>query len=81
MVSIRDVVDETIAAFGSLRILVANAGINLSYGPFEYMSAEKVAEDAQKVIGVNLVGAIKFSKVSLWRQDNDGRGFFVFEYF
>lgn len=58
MDSIKDVVDKTIAAFGSLRILVANAGISLSYGPFEYMSAEKVAEDAQKVIGVNLIGAI-----------------------
>ncbi len=47
---------ETIKAFGSLRILVANAGINLRYGPFDRMPAEMVLSDATKVIGVNLFG-------------------------
>jgi len=57
-VAVKSLVDETINRFGSVRILVANAGINLTYGPFEYIPSEKVNTDAIKVIGINLIGAI-----------------------
>ena len=57
-VAVKSLVDETINRFGSVRILVANAGINLTYGPFEYIPLEKVNTDAIKVIGINLIGAI-----------------------
>lgn len=56
--SVKSLVDKTINAFGSLRILVANAGINLTYGPFEYIPLENVNADAKTVIGVNLIGII-----------------------
>lgn len=57
-VAVKSLVDETINRFGSVRILVANAGINLTYGPFEYIPLEKVNTDAIKVIGINLIGTI-----------------------
>jgi NAD(P)-dependent dehydrogenase (short-subunit alcohol dehydrogenase family) len=54
----QEVIDKTIKAFGSLRILVANAGLNSHYGPFRYFTPEQVTEDTKLVIGVNLVGMI-----------------------
>jgi 3-oxoacyl-[acyl-carrier protein] reductase len=72
--SVKDVVDKTVATFGSVRILVANAGITLSYGPFEYMSSEKVAEEAKKVIGVNLIGAINSIAACLPQMKKQGYG-------
>ncbi len=33
--AVQTLVDKTVDTFGSVRILVANAGVNLSYGPFE----------------------------------------------
>ncbi|MFX1428388.1 MAG: SDR family NAD(P)-dependent oxidoreductase, partial [Promethearchaeota archaeon] len=56
--AIKSIVDKTIEAFGSIRILVANAGINLEYGPFEYIPLEKANTDAKSVIGTNLIGVI-----------------------
>jgi 3-oxoacyl-[acyl-carrier protein] reductase len=50
------VIEKVVESFGSLRILVANAGISLSYGPFRYLSLEKMNSDAISVIGVNLIG-------------------------
>jgi NAD(P)-dependent dehydrogenase (short-subunit alcohol dehydrogenase family) len=57
-VAVKSVVDQTIKAFGSIRILVANAGINLRYGPFEHISLEQANSDALNLIGVNLIGII-----------------------
>ncbi|KKM24622.1 hypothetical protein LCGC14_1603260 [marine sediment metagenome] len=57
-IAIQALVDKTLAAFGSVRILVANAGVNLSYGPFEYLSSEKVNSLAKTMIEINLVGII-----------------------
>ncbi len=54
----KEFVDKVINEFGSIRILVANAGVNLTYGPFEHMSLEKVSSDAQEVVGINLIGTI-----------------------
>ncbi|MFX0083550.1 MAG: SDR family oxidoreductase [Candidatus Hodarchaeota archaeon] len=57
-VAVKSIVDETIKTFGSVRILVANAGINLTYGPFEYIPLEKANNNAVEVIGINLIGVI-----------------------
>ncbi|MBA7644714.1 3-phenylpropionate-dihydrodiol/cinnamic acid-dihydrodiol dehydrogenase [subsurface metagenome] len=54
----KEFVDKVINEFGSIRILVANAGVNLTYGPFEHISLEKVSSDAQTVVGINLIGTI-----------------------
>ncbi len=56
--AVKNLVDKTIETFGSIRILVANAGVNLTYGPFQYLSPEKVNADAKTIIGINLIGAI-----------------------
>ncbi len=56
--ALKEFVDKVIKEFGSIRILVANAGVNLTYGPFEFMSLEKVLSDAQKLVGINLIGTI-----------------------
>jgi 3-oxoacyl-[acyl-carrier protein] reductase len=53
---LKNLVEKVVAAFGSIRILVANAGLNINYGPFEFMSPEMVYETAEEVLGVNLMG-------------------------
>jgi NAD(P)-dependent dehydrogenase (short-subunit alcohol dehydrogenase family) len=55
---VKNLVDLTLKEFGSIRILVANAGLNLKYGPFEYMTPEMVNSDAIKVLGANLIGTM-----------------------
>ena len=56
--AVKNLVDKTIEAFGSIRILVANAGVNLTYGPFQYLPPDKVYSDAKTIIGINLIGTI-----------------------
>ncbi|MHA1350739.1 MAG: SDR family oxidoreductase [Promethearchaeota archaeon] len=56
--AVKNLVDKTIEAFGSIRILVANAGVNLTYGPFQYLPPDKVYSDAKTIIGINLIGLI-----------------------
>ncbi|MHA1435451.1 MAG: SDR family NAD(P)-dependent oxidoreductase [Candidatus Heimdallarchaeota archaeon] len=57
-VDLEKLVKETISAFGSVRILVANAGLNTLYGPFECMPPKMVKENACKIMGTNLIGTI-----------------------
>lgn len=57
-IAIKSIVAKTVETFGSIRILVANAGVNLTYGPFEYIPLEKANTDAKTVIGINLIGII-----------------------
>jgi len=57
-IAVQALVDKTIDVFSSVRILVANAGVNLSYGPFEYLSLEKANSLAKTMIEINLVGII-----------------------
>jgi NAD(P)-dependent dehydrogenase (short-subunit alcohol dehydrogenase family) len=57
-VAVKNLIDKTIEAFGSIRILVANAGVNLTYGPFQYLSPDTVNSDAKTIIGINLIGAL-----------------------
>lgn len=56
--SVKNLVGETIKVFGKIRILVANAGISLKYGPIQYMPVDDAASDAAKIVGVNLLGMI-----------------------
>lgn len=53
---IANLVDKTIKAFGSLRILVANAGFVLTYGPFEYFTPEMVDLEGKAILNTNLLG-------------------------
>ena len=57
--ALQTAVEQVVMKFGSLRILVANAGINLKYGPFKHYTADDMYEDAQKIIGVNLIGVMR----------------------
>ncbi|UCE12942.1 MAG: SDR family oxidoreductase [Candidatus Heimdallarchaeota archaeon] len=58
--SMMKVVDKTIDSFGSIRILVANAGINQTYGPFENMihRPEEIISETQIMLATNLIGVI-----------------------
>lgn len=57
--SMKNAVDQTLESFDSIKILVANAGVNTVYGPFEKLPLEEVASHAQTVINVNLIGLIQ----------------------
>jgi 3-oxoacyl-[acyl-carrier protein] reductase len=59
------VVGETVDRFGSIRILIANAGINLKYGPFDHYQPQDAFSDAQKILAVNLLGAINAISAAL----------------
>ena len=51
-------VDKTVKKFGTLRILVANAGLNNHYGPFTHLTPQQIQEDTKIVLGSNLIGTI-----------------------
>ncbi|TET28672.1 MAG: SDR family oxidoreductase [Candidatus Heimdallarchaeota archaeon] len=55
---LKKLVDKTIEKFGSIRILIANAGLNITYGPFSKLTADRVNKDAKIVIGTNLIGTL-----------------------
>ena len=56
--SVKNLIDKAISAFGSIRILVANAGINVKYGPLHFQSIDEIDDIAKKVLGTNLRGVI-----------------------
>ncbi len=72
----KNVVEKTIDAFGSIRILVANAGINLTYGPFENMihRPEEILSDTQKMLATNLIGVVNSISTVLPHMINQGYG-------
>ncbi|MCJ7690731.1 MAG: SDR family oxidoreductase, partial [Clostridiaceae bacterium] len=72
--ALKVLVDKTVEAFGSIRILVANAGFNLTYGPFEYFALEKVNSVAKAVIGTNLIGLIDSVAAVLPQMKKQGYG-------
>ena len=72
--ALKALVDKTVDAFGSIRILVANAGFNLTYGPFEYFALEKVNSVAKAVIGTNLIGLIDSVAAVLPQMKKQGYG-------
>jgi short-subunit dehydrogenase len=55
---LKKIVDKTIEAFGSIRIMIANAGVNTIYGPFDCMDPEMVESNANAIIGANLIGTM-----------------------
>jgi 3-oxoacyl-[acyl-carrier protein] reductase len=73
-VAVKSIVDETINIFGSVRILVANAGVNLTYGPFEYIPLEKANTNAKIIIGINLIGTINCVSAVLPHMVKQGYG-------
>jgi len=72
--SLKSFVKKVIDVFGSVRILVANAGLNLTYGPFECIPLEKVASDAKTVIATNLIGMIQSVSAVLPQMIKQGYG-------
>ncbi len=56
--ALQALVNKTLESFKSVRILVANAGVNLLYGPLRLVSLEKANSTAKKVIEINLIGII-----------------------
>lgn len=72
--AVKMLIDKTAEAFGSVRILVANAGVNLTYGPFEYLSLEKANSDAITTIGINLIGVINSVSAVLPHMIKQGYG-------
>ena len=72
--SLKSFVKKVIDAIGSIRILVANAGLNLTYGPFEHIPLDKVASDAKTVIGTNLIGMIQSVSAVLPQMIKQGYG-------
>jgi NAD(P)-dependent dehydrogenase (short-subunit alcohol dehydrogenase family) len=55
---LKNIVDITVKKFGSARILIANAGINSVYGPFECLDPKNVSSYAKEIINTNLVGVM-----------------------
>jgi len=72
--ALKALVAKTIDSFGSIRILVASAGFNLTYGPFEYFTLEKVDSVANAVIGTNLIGLIDSIAAVLPQMKKQGYG-------
>ena len=72
---IGSVVNKTVDNFGSLRILVANAGLNNHYGPFSLLTPVQVKIDSQIVLGTNLIGTINSvaSVLPIMKKQNYGR--------
>lgn len=72
--ALKELTEKIIKAFGSIRILVANAGLNLTYGPFHFLSPEKVASDAKTIIETNLIGIINTIASVLPQMKKQGYG-------
>lgn len=70
----KEAVDKTTGKFGPVRILVANAGVNMTYGPFSYMTPEMVISDSKTVIGTNLTGMMTAVSVVLPQMIKQGYG-------
>lgn len=71
---VNNLVQKTIKAFGSIRILVSNAGFNKTYGPFEYLKPETVYFDATEVLSVNLIGTMNMISAVLPQMKKQGYG-------
>ncbi|MHA2202593.1 MAG: SDR family NAD(P)-dependent oxidoreductase, partial [Candidatus Hodarchaeales archaeon] len=74
--TVKKMVDKTVNTFGSIRILVANAGINLIYGPFENMTPnpEKIVSDTEAMLATNLIGVINSISTVLPHMTKQGYG-------
>ena len=73
-VAVQTLVNKTIEVFGGIHILVANAGFNLSYGPFDCLPLNRASEEANLVIGTNLIGVINSVSAVLPQMKKQGYG-------
>ena len=73
-VAVQSLVNNTIEAFGGVRILVANAGFNISYGPFDCLSLNRANKEAKLIIGTNLIGLINSISAVLPHMKKQGYG-------
>jgi 3-oxoacyl-[acyl-carrier protein] reductase len=66
----RHVVERTVEAFGSLDLLVNNAGINPAYGPLMDLDPEA----ARKILEVNVTGALAWTRAAWegWLREHGG---------
>ncbi len=55
---LKKIVEKTVELFGSVRILIANAGLNTIYGSFECLTPEMVESHAKTIISTNLMGVM-----------------------
>ncbi len=74
--AMKKMVDKTVNNFGSIRILVANAGISLTFGPFEKMAInpEKIVSDTEAMLATNLIGVINSISTVLPHMTKQGYG-------
>ncbi len=74
--SMKKMVAKTVNNFDSIRILVANAGINLTFGPFEKMAInpEKIISDTEEMLATNLIGVINSMSTVLPHMTKQGYG-------
>jgi NAD(P)-dependent dehydrogenase (short-subunit alcohol dehydrogenase family) len=56
--SVKTFVGQAVEVLGSVRILIANAGWVLTYGPFQYIPLDQLERYARKTIDTNLIGMI-----------------------
>jgi len=71
---LKNLVQKALDAFGSIRILVANAGTNLIYGPFSFIPLEKVDSIARGTIDSNLIGMMNSVSAVLPQMKQQGYG-------
>ncbi|MHA2246395.1 MAG: SDR family NAD(P)-dependent oxidoreductase [Candidatus Hodarchaeales archaeon] len=76
VISMKKMVAKTVNNFDSIRILVANAGINITYGPFEKMAPypEKIVSDTEEMLATNLIGVINSISTVLPHMTKQGYG-------
>ncbi|NMC07193.1 MAG: SDR family oxidoreductase [Candidatus Lokiarchaeota archaeon] len=65
---------KAIDALGTIRILIANAGIEKRYGPFDHVDPDTMAADAAAIIGTNLLGTMHVISAVLPRMVAKGYG-------
>ena len=73
-IAVQKLVDKTIEILGGVRILVANAGFNLSYGPFDCLPLDRASKEANLVIDTNLIGVINSISAVLPQMKKQGYG-------
>ncbi|MFX0170669.1 MAG: SDR family oxidoreductase [Candidatus Hodarchaeota archaeon] len=74
--ALKRVVAKTFDVFGSIRILVANAGLNLVYSPFEHLiqEPEKIKSEMKMMLETNLLGVINSISTVLPYMTEQGYG-------
>lgn len=74
-VAVHDMVKNIVQKLGSLRILVANAGIAGKYGPFIYFPPNTVKNEAEAIFNTNIFGVMNIiaAVIPYMQRQNYGR--------